>query len=37
MRRRLTRLIVTPEMGESGREAMVSYRKGGVLTLGKPD
>ncbi len=33
-RRRLTRLIVTSEMGESGRQTAVSCRKGGVQTLG---
>ena len=31
-RRRLTGLSVTSEMGESGRETAVSYRKGRVLT-----
>jgi hypothetical protein len=34
MRRRLTRLSVTSEVGKSGRKTAVSYRKGGVLTLG---
>src|SRR5262245_7727687 len=33
-RRRLTRLSVTSEMGESGRETAVSCYIGGVLTLG---
>ena len=33
-RRRLTRLSVASEMGESGRETAVSWRIGGVLTLG---
>src|SRR5262249_53905532 len=33
-RRRLTRLSVTSEMGESGRETAVSSRKGGVLSFG---
>jgi hypothetical protein len=33
-RRRLARLSVTSEVGKSGREAAISYRKGGVLTLG---
>jgi hypothetical protein len=33
-RRRLTRLGVTSEKGESGRETAVSYRKGRVLTKG---
>ena len=31
-RRRVVRLSVTSEMGERGREAAVSCRKGGVLT-----
>jgi len=34
--RRLTRLSVASEMGESGRETAVSYRKGGVVTLSFP-
>jgi len=33
-RRRLTGLCITSEMGESGRETAVSWRIGGVLTLG---
>jgi hypothetical protein len=33
-RHRLAGLRITSEMGEGGREAAVSYRKGGVLTLG---
>ena len=33
-RRRLTRLSVASEMGESGCETAVSWRIGGVLTLG---
>ncbi len=33
-RRRLTRLGVTSEMSESGRETKVSGRMGGLLTLG---
>src|ERR1700756_5349978 len=33
-RRRLTRLSVTSEMGESGRETAISLRIEGVLTLG---
>ena len=33
-RRRLVRLSVTSEMGEGGRETAVSWRIGGVLTLG---
>ena len=32
--RRVVRLTVTSEMGEGGRKAAVSSRKGGVLTLG---
>src|ERR1700676_2982982 len=31
--RRLTRLSIASEMGESGRETAVSYRKGGVVAL----
>jgi hypothetical protein len=33
-RRHLSGLSISSEMGESGRETAVSYRKGGVLTQG---
>src|SRR4029077_3779733 len=34
MRRRLSRLSVTSEMGESGHETAITWRKRGVLALG---